>query len=461
MAEYKGNFMNIKLKPSFKIVAYYMSFGFLWIMFSDKFIGLITTNINQYSLFQTYKGLFFVLFTSFLLFKMIGSYLEKEKYDKETILEKDFKLDQINNNMNHLFDISIKMLSPLEYCDEYFIKEIFRIASNISEENDLGSAYIVKNGEIKFIDSIGFDLKELEKMKKDVTLYKISPEKIIVNRDCKKEVEKKLKNKESPLKNIKESIYVGIYKDKKVIGGFNLDISEDSNKTYSNEILNRIQVIQDISNGFYRIKKYSDYKLILQNDIVRSFITALEFHDDYTKGHSDLVAVYSIKIGKALGLDKKQMEDLYWSAIMHDIGKIIIPVQVLNKTQKLSNSEFDLIKKHSKIGYEIISKSKTLNNISEYVLFHHERWDGMGYPNGLKGDKIPLLSQIICVADCWHAMTSERPYKNKLTIEDGIEELIRNRGTQFSPEIVDVFIGEKLYLVDEKFMNNKIEFKDI
>jgi HD-GYP domain-containing protein (c-di-GMP phosphodiesterase class II) len=209
-----------------------------------------------------------------------------------------------------------------------------------------------------------------------------------------------------------------------------------------------MQVIQDLANGFYRIKKYNDYKSMLQNDIVQSFIKTLEFHDDYTRGHSELVAKYSLKIGEVLGLEKKELEDLYWAAIMHDIGKIIIPVDILNKKEKLSDSEFHLIKKHPVIGYKIISKSETLKNISEFVLYHHERWDGKGYPKGLKGNEIPLLSQIISVGDSWHAMTSERPYKNKLSVEEGIEELIRNRGTQFYPEILDIFIENKCYLAD-------------
>ncbi|OQY42498.1 MAG: metal-dependent phosphohydrolase [Fusobacteriia bacterium 4572_74] len=182
--------------------------------------------------------------------------------------------------------------------------------------------------------------------------------------------------------------------------------------------------------------------------MVQSFIATLEFHDDYTKGHSVLVAKHSMKIGEALGLDKNKLEDLYWAAIMHDIGKIIIPAEILNKSGKLSDSEFNLIKKHPEIGCKIISKSETLQTVSKYVLYHHERWDGKGYPSGLKGDEIPLLSQIISVADSWHAMTSDRAYKKKLNNWEGLEELIKNRGTQFSPIIVDIFIKNKCYLVD-------------
>ena len=262
--------------------------------------------------------------------------------------------------MKNLFDLSIKMLSLIEYDDKYLKKEIFNIASTISSESDLGNAYIINNGKVEYIDSIGFNLKKLKKLNTNI--------------------------------------------------------------------------------DFYKIKKYSDYKKILHNDIVQSFITALEFHDEYTKGHSELVAMFAVKIGETLGLDKTQLENLYWAALMHDIGKIIIPINILNKTGKLSDSEFDLIKKHPKIGFEIISKSETLKKIAKYVLFHHERWDGMGYPNKLKGNEIPLLSQIISVADSWHAMTSERPYKDKLNKEEAIKELIRNRGTQFSPNIVDTFI---------------------
>ena len=429
--------MNIKIKLSFKIAIIYILFGFLWIFFFDDLLFSITDYLNIPFPHKTHKGLYLTLLNGILLFKIVEVHLKREQDDKETILKKDLKLDQINNNMNDLFDLSLKMLSPVEYPDEYFIKEIFRITSTISDEDDLGSAYIVKNKKIKYIDSIGFDLEELNKMNKDIDLYKISPKKIIVS-------------KNPPFEDIKESIYVGIYKDKKIIGGFSLDISEGSSKSYSDETVDRIQVIQNLLNGFYRIKKYDDYKSMLQNDIVRSFITALEFHDDYTKGHSECVAMFSLRIGKVLKLEKEQLEDLYWAAVMHDIGKIIIPSNILNKSEKLTDSEFDLIKKHPEIGYEIVSKSETLHNIAKYILFHHERWDGKGYPNKLKGDEIPLLSQIICVADCWHAMTSERPYKIKLSEKEGVIELLKNKGLQFSPKIVDIFIDKKLYSTDKK-----------
>jgi len=208
-------------------------------------------------------------------------------------------------------------------------------------------------------------------------------------------------------------------------------------KSYFYIILTSFLLFKMIRNSYFRMKKTNRK---FQQDLVQSFITALEFHDKYTKGHSEAVASYSIEIGEALGLKGKELDDLYWAATMHDIGKIIVPIEILNKEEKLTDAEYKIIKNHSKIGYEIVSKNDSLKKVSKYILHHHERWDGMGYPAGLKGDQIPLLSQIISVADSWHAMTSKRSYKAQLTREEAIEELVRNKGKQFSSEVIHAFI---------------------
>jgi len=208
-------------------------------------------------------------------------------------------------------------------------------------------------------------------------------------------------------------------------------------KSYFYIILTSFLLFKMIKKSYLEIEKVNRK---FQQDIAQSFITALEFHDKYTKGHSEAVASYSVEIGEALGLKGKELDDLYWAAMMHDIGKIIVPIEILNKEEKLTDAEYKIIKDHSKIGYEIVSKNDSLKKVSKYILHHHERWDGKGYPAGLKGDQIPLISQVISVADSWHAMTSRRPYKDQLTCEEAIEELIKNKWTQFSPKIIDAFI---------------------
>ncbi len=126
--------------------------------------------------------------------------------------------------------------------------------------------------------------------------------------------------------------------------------------------------------------------------------------------------------------------------MLHDIGKIAIDEKILNKPGRLSIEEWNEIKRHPEIGYRILSSVNDMAELAEFVLAHHERWDGKGYPKGLKGEEIPLQARIIMVADSYDAMTSERTYRKPLTEEAGMEELRENAGTQFDPEIVRVFI---------------------
>ena len=444
----------MKLKESLKIVGSYALFSSLWILFSDKVLFSLTKDLLLLHTSKNYKGFFFIIFTSLLLCKMIKKSYSKignlNKQLQNTImelqksqnlfLEQNLELNKVNNIIDDYINLSLNMLSPIEYKDELFLSTIFQMGLKMAPESDLGSVYIVENNKFKFIDSMGFSLKDLEEVPEDINFYEFTEDVKVFNEKVINRILGGIKNKNSPLLQMKESLYVRIFKNKKFIGGFHLGISKNSSGSFSQETINKIQEIHHLSNGFYKIKKNSDYKIMLQKDIVQSFITALEFHDQYTKGHSESVASYCVKIGKSLNLDEKQLDDLYWAAVMHDIGKIIIPCKILNKKGKLSDSEYKIIQEHSQIGYKITSQSDTLKEISEYILYHHERWDGKGYPKGLKGDDIPLLSQIISVADSWHAMISKRVYKKQLTKEEAREELLKNRGTQFSPVVVDTFV---------------------
>lgn len=447
----------MKSLKKYKLIIYYFIFGCLWVLLSDKLFLFLSRDVEQYSILYPYKEFLFIILTSITMLQAIKkSTSEKEALNRKLMnsnaeknhnavrcFEKRSQLSKLNLTVDSLFDLALRTLASSRECHDLFIIDLFQIASNLSPESNLGSAFVIEEGRVIFIDSIGFDLKELNSMSKDPSHYIFSSESIILNKSCKKEVERKLKNSNSQLKDIKESLYVGIYSKGGAVEGFNLDISMGSAHSFSDDTINKIQIIQSLANGFDRLKKESDYKELLQDDIVKTFITALEYHDEYTKGHSEEVALYSMELGLALNLDEKHLTDLYWSATMHDIGKIIIPDHILNKKERLSTSEVEIIKKNSVTGSKIVSQSETLKGISRYILHHHERWDGMGYPEGLKGDEIPLISQIISVADSWHAMTSERPYKKKLSYDEGIEELMKNRGTQFSPEVVDVFMKNK------------------
>ena len=160
--------------------------------------------------------------------------------------------------------------------------------------------------------------------------------------------------------------------------------------------------------------------------------------------HSEKVTDYCLKTGKAMGLSRKELAELKAEAILYDIGKIVIPANIIKKPEKLSEEEYELIKRHSEKGYQILKSIDEYAALAESVLQHHERWDGKGYPEGLKERDILLHSRIINVADAYEAMTSDRPYKKAMTQKEAVDELKECRGKQFDPEIVDIFIEKVL-----------------
>ena len=179
----------------------------------------------------------------------------------------------------------------------------------------------------------------------------------------------------------------------------------------------------------------------IYHDIIESLVTALEAKDNYTSGHSERVASMSYELSKGFGIKGIELENIHIAAHLHDIGKIGVPDKVLNKRGKLLPDEWEYIKMHPKIGFNILSKSKRLKYISEIVLYHHERWDGKGYPEGLSGINIPLGSRIIAVCDSIDAMTSDRPYRKSLGFEECINEIIVNTGLMFEPAIVQYIVN--------------------
>jgi len=178
----------------------------------------------------------------------------------------------------------------------------------------------------------------------------------------------------------------------------------------------------------------------MTNDISLSLISVIEIYDNYTKGHSKNVADYSKLIAKALDFDEHKLEECYYSALLHDLGKTIIPNDIVCKKGKLSTSEYEIIKKHSYYSYKILKNIEAFGSMANNVLYHHERYDGLGYPDGLKGEAIPLISRIICIADAFDAMTTSRSYRHKITIEEATKELKACAGTQFDPHLADVFL---------------------
>ncbi|MGM0509225.1 MAG: response regulator [Fusobacteriota bacterium] len=215
----------------------------------------------------------------------------------------------------------------------------------------------------------------------------------------------------------------------------NLKISKMFKKPFDTERL--VTVVE-----YALLEKYNMYKREIEYMLLtmKSLIRALEAKDPYTKGHTIRVSEYSVDLAKYMKLDKREIENIEVASNLHDIGKIGVKDNVLLKTGQLTDPEYKQIQKHAVMGAGILSPINSLKDAIPLVLYHHERWDGDGYPSMLKNKKIPIGARIIAVADAFDAMTTNRPYRKKISKEKALKIIEENSGTQFCPRVVDNFI---------------------
>ena len=166
----------------------------------------------------------------------------------------------------------------------------------------------------------------------------------------------------------------------------------------------------------------------------------IEARDPYTKGHSSRVTELAEAIARRLGWGDEQLASLRLGGPLHDIGKLAVSNEVLRKPGRLDEKEMDEIRQHPSLGAKMLMRLSSFREALPYVLYHHERWDGTGYPSGIAGKTIPVEARVLAIADAFDAMTSDRPYRRALTREEALAEVARGAGTQFDPEIVRVFL---------------------
>ena len=198
-------------------------------------------------------------------------------------------------------------------------------------------------------------------------------------------------------------------------------------------------------------RRYQDLRELLVG-LTRSLTAALDAKDSYTYGHSERVARIALELGQELGLHEDELSDLYLAGLLHDIGKIGIRDSVLTKEGPLTHEEFEHIKQHVTIGYNILSELHPIRNLLPGVLWHHERWDGQGYPHGLAGEAIPFLARILAVADSYDAMSTPRPYREAMPPRRVEEILAAGAGTQWDARIIEAFgrCRQKVHAIRER-----------
>lgn len=211
-------------------------------------------------------------------------------------------------------------------------------------------------------------------------------------------------------------------------------------KLYPEESLDKILLLAE--DLMYRRKLLGQKSL--RNDYLTYIKTTMFEKSNETEEHAERLVKLSRALGEEMGLTENQLDELELVAMLHDIGKISIDKNILTKTDKLTDEELREIKKHPEVGYRICNSTSGLSHIAEYILCHHEYWNGCGYPLGLSRSDIPLISRIVSVVDAYDAMTKDRAYRKAMSHTEAVEEIIRNKGTQFDPEIADIFINRVL-----------------
>ncbi|HKL13907.1 MAG TPA: HD domain-containing phosphohydrolase [Halanaerobiales bacterium] len=362
------------------------------------------------------------------------------------LIDKNIENERLLNNIEKLIDLMSSLHISKGNNLNNFLAELLYTALEIVEVADYGSVYVFNDNDyIEYIETVGHNLEKLNQIEIEGKPFRYNSDEIEIVDNILEENKKYMSDyiskqiKEASLP-IKQSIPVILKEKNYVFGGICIDITQGSKKEFSQDDKRLIISFKNLANTFFKLERYNRLNSQFNKELVNSLLNFLKQHDIYTNDHSENVAELSLKIANKMDLNHEEKNDTYWTGMLHDMGKLIIPARILNKKGSLTEKEYDIIKKHPTLCYNALKDSDFLKTIAQYVLYHHERWDGRGYPEGLKKDETPLISRIIAVADAWDAMRSKRAYRNSLSKEKAKKEIKINKGIQFDPEIADLLL---------------------
>jgi len=326
---------------------------------------------------------------------------------------------------------------------------IFQQLEQATTSKDLFTVLVNLSGEVTTCDEAYFCINSQEmKDPAIITSFFRDKNKTIVDAGCiEGNVVKKVADDGIPLliseNNGSDSVLAIPLKIRSKVFGILISLIRDGKRHFNEKDLYFLNFLAEKAS--FLIENLALYENIYENlfSTLYAFVETIEARDPYTKQHSTRVTRYAVSIAKAIGCSREEIDVLNVSGNLHDIGKIGIPDNILLKPGQLTDGEYEVIKKHPSIGSNIIGHFNMWADEKKIIKHHHERWDGRGYPDRLRGEEIPFLSRILSVADVYDALASDRSYRKKLSDDVAIEIIMENTGCQFDPKIVDVFL--KLY----------------
>jgi len=440
-----GNFQ-ISLVILYIIAAFAFSYRMIIannIMFLLFLSILYYSNLQDNLSYETVMLSMYIVALSSISFLVRNVLVERRRNYEDLELARN-NLEKIIVSTNDLFNVQNSLPGHAEEFSISYLTDMFNLACTIYPKFERASCYIKGPEYVQYVETHGYDKEFLNSLKfnPDKFYWALTKPKIILDTNNAADFmiegnDLEYKKKYGP---IRESIRFSVIIGESTVGGMSFDIIGKETEAFDQYDLDNFASFQTLMNSYYSIGILNTRNNNLKDDLVLSLVRTLELYDSYTGSHSEDVAQLSVEIARGLHLNEEEIRHIFWASIVHDIGKIGISDEILNKAGKLDEMEFEIVKNHTVFGYNILSTSTGLKDIAKTVRHHHEWWNGEGYPDGIRSIEIPYASQIIQVCDSVCAMSTNRVYHKKMNETEIIKQLNDGIGTQFSPKVAKYMI---------------------
>ncbi len=382
-------------------------------------------------------NLFLILIvTTFFAVRFISHAIEQRQ---RGLYEKKHRREQLVEAVERLFSLSMQMEVSDEEQREDQARNLFHIIYRFFSRIDYGACLIRTEDEVRFIDAVGYDIEYLNSIRFNIESWILNLDEPVHIENAEERLQESLKEEYSTYDErnprIKESILMSVKLTEEISCEMSFDIAQNSTARIDAFMLDYFQSMQLFLNSFYETETAALEHDRMRSSLVQSALRTIDLYDDYTRRHSEDVAALAEPLARAAGYTPERARELYWAGIVHDIGKLGVDPDIVKKAGEFTLAEYEAMQAHPKLGADLLGDATILSRIAQSVLHHHERPDGEGYPEGLKGEEIPKEAAVLSVAEAVATMAREQSYARKLSKEEILHELETYSGTQFDADI--------------------------